>query len=71
MWLNLVLCSWILWRVLIGDGDRERPAGCQPASRSGDDLTVQLDVPWNAPEVLVNMESAGLYELDSRGEFWR
>ena len=30
------------------------------------DFTVQLDVPWNAPEVFVNMESEGLYELDTK-----
>ena len=34
------------------------------AGRSGVDFTVQLDVPWNAPEVFVNMEFAGLHELD-------
>ena len=35
-----------------------------PAGRSGVDFTVQLDVPWNVLEVFVNMESAGLHELD-------
>ena len=36
-----------------------------PAGRSGVDFTVQLDVPWNAPEVFVNMDSAGLHGLDT------
>ena len=41
-------------------------AGCQPpAGRSDVNFTVQLDVPWNAPEVFVNMESAGLHELNT------
>ena len=35
-----------------------------PAGRSGVDFTVQLDVPWNAPEAFLNMNSAGLHELD-------
>ena len=40
-------------------------SGRLPAGRSGVDFTVQLDVPWHAPEVFVNMESAGLYELNT------
>ena len=35
------------------------------AGRSGVDFTVQLDMPWNAPEVFVNMDSLGLHELDT------
>ena len=38
--------------------------GQLPAGRSGVDFTVQLDVPWNAPEAFVNMDYAGLHELD-------
>ena len=34
------------------------------AGRFGVDFPVQLDVPWNGPEVFVNMEYAGLHELD-------
>ena len=40
-------------------------SGRLPVGRSGVDFTVQLDVPWNAPEVFVNMEYAGFYELDT------
>ena len=40
-------------------------SGRLPASRSGVDFTVQLGMPWNAPEVLVNLESARFFELDS------
>ena len=40
-------------------------SGWLPAGRSGVDLTVQLDVPWNASEVFVNMDSAGLHKLDT------
>ena len=35
-----------------------------PAGRSGVDFTVQLHVPWNAPEVFVNMKSTELHELN-------
>ena len=42
-----------------------RGSGHLPAGRSGIDFPVQRDVPWNAPEVFVNMESTGLYELDT------
>ena len=67
MWtvlLGLSVGLGVNWRWRQGAASR-LPAGCQPASRSGVDLTAQLNVPWNAPEVLVNMESAGLYELDT------
>ena len=40
-------------------------SGQLPAGRSGVYFTVQLDVPWNAPEVFVNMDSAGLHGLDT------
>ena len=39
--------------VFIEDGDR-----------SGVDFMVQLDMSWNAPEAFVNMDYAGLHELD-------
>ena len=39
-------------------------SGRLPAGRSGVDFMLQLDVLWNAPEVFVNMDSAGLHELD-------
>ena len=39
-------------------------SGRLPTGRSGVDFTVQLDVPWNALEVFVNMDSAGLHELN-------
>ena len=47
------------WWAICGTGSGRLPAG-----RSGVDFTVQLDVPWNALEVFVNMDSAGLHELN-------
>ena len=41
-------------------------SGRLPTGKSGVDLTVQLDVPWNAPEVFVHMEFAGLHELNTQ-----
>ena len=40
-------------------------SGRLPTGRSSVDFTVQLDVPWKAPEVFVNMESAGLHQLNT------
>ena len=40
-------------------------SGQLPAGRSGVDFTVQLDVPWSAPEVFVNMESEGQLDTNS------
>ena len=39
-------------------------SGRLPADRSGVDFTVQLDVPWNAPEAFVNVDSVRLHELN-------
>ena len=60
-----LFCSGYQWDSnFIGDGDRER-AGCRQA---GPVLIspVQLDVPLNAPEAFVNMDSAGFMNSTPR-----
>ena len=41
-------------------------SGRLPAGRSGVDFTVQLDVPWNAPEGFVNMNAGPVLGLRAR-----
>ena len=44
---------------------RSTGSGRPPVDRSGVDFQVQLDVPRNAPEAFVNLESDGIYELNT------
>ena len=36
------------------------------ADRTGIDFQVRVQVPWNAPEACVTLDSAGLYDLDTK-----
>ena len=40
-------------------------SGQPPLDRSGVDYRVKLDIPWNAPETVVNLQSQRIYELDT------